>query len=83
MNAHLKTKIDMNKNTNQRSELVVDKAFLKFVNAEVLPLTPLDTDKFWNSVTDIINTFAPRNRELLKQREQLQAQINLWHTNHY
>ncbi|WP_328858063.1 malate synthase G [Williamsia herbipolensis] len=50
-----------------------------FITSEALPGTGVDTDAFWNGVAEIITDLAPRNRELLGVRDELQQQIDAWH----
>jgi malate synthase len=49
------------------------------VNQEVIPGTGVEADKFWNEFEAIFNDLAPKNRELLKKRDGMQAQIDAWH----
>jgi malate synthase len=50
-----------------------------FAVNEVLPGTGVSADDFWAGLADMIADFAPRNRELLKKRDALQAEIDSWH----
>ena len=49
-----------------------------FVNNQALPGTGLDAAKFWAGLEAIVNDLAPRNRALLKKRDDIQAQIDAW-----
>ena len=49
-----------------------------FVNNQALAGTGLDTAKFWSGLEAIVNDLAPRNRALLKKRDEIQAQIDAW-----
>jgi malate synthase len=53
-----------------------------FVRDEALPGSGLDEDAFWSGVERIFADFTPRNRELLARREELQRQLDEWHTAH-
>jgi malate synthase len=53
-----------------------------FVRDEALPGSGIDEDKFWSGVGQIVEDFVPRNRELLARREELQKQLDEWHTAH-
>ncbi|MDJ0879650.1 MAG: malate synthase G [Halieaceae bacterium] len=46
---------------------------------EILPITGLDADSFWQGVAAIFTDLAPRNRELLAVREDMQAKVDAWH----
>ena len=50
-----------------------------FVKNEVVPKTNIDNDSFWNSFEKIVSEFAPINKELLKERNELQEKIDAWH----
>jgi len=58
----------------------VAEVFYNFVNREALPETGLDVEQFWQDFEQLITDFTPRNKKLLKKRQQLQEQINAWHT---
>jgi malate synthase len=51
-----------------------------FVRDEALPGSGIDEDAFWSGVDRIFADFAPRNRELLARRDELQKQLDEWHT---
>ena len=57
----------------------VDPILFDFVNAEALPGTDLDGDRFWSALAAIIDNFAPQNKSLLLKRDKLQSQIDAWH----
>ncbi|RST29785.1 malate synthase G [Sphingomonas ginkgonis] len=63
----------------QQDGIVVDPALAQFIEAEVLPGTGLDPDRFWRGADEIFARFAPRNRDLLARRDELQARIDAWH----
>src|SRR5210317_2440071 len=69
----------------QRTEvngLKVASELYNFVNEEVLPGTGVNSDSFWASFADIIHDLAPRNRELLAKRDQIQEQLDEWYRTH-
>ena len=53
-------------------ELQVDKQLYDFINREALPGTGISADIFWSGLDRLIHTLAPRNRELLETREELE-----------
>lgn len=61
-----------------RAGLSVAAPLVAFVEERVLPPLGLDADQWWTGVADIFARFAPRNRDLLAVREDLQAQIDAW-----
>lgn len=62
--------------------LSVDAAFHRFVEYEALPGTGIGAADFWQGFEQIVRDLAPRNRELLARRDELQAQIDQWHALH-
>ena len=62
-----------------RCGLSVDPVLVAFVEDEVLPLAGSTAAAFWDGLARLIATMAPRNRELLAERERLQGAIDGWH----
>lgn len=50
-----------------------------FVRDEALPGSGIAEDAFWSGVEAIVGNFAPRNRELLASRVELQTRLDEWH----
>ncbi|MBY0388399.1 MAG: malate synthase G [Mycobacterium pseudokansasii] len=61
------------------ANLRVARVLYDFVNNEALPGTGLDPDSFWAGVDKVVTDLTPQNQELLKIRDELQAQIDKWH----
>ena len=57
----------------------VDKVLYDFVNSQAIPGTGIDPEAFWAGAAEIFTDLAPRNRELLGVRDELQAKIDDWH----
>ena len=57
----------------------VDKVLYDFVNSQAIPGTGVDPDAFWAGAAEIFTDLAPRNRELLGVRDELQSKIDTWH----
>ncbi|KAA0876381.1 malate synthase G [Nitrincola tapanii] len=62
--------------------LQVAEDLFNFINNEALPGTGVEQDTFWREFDAIVHDLAPRNRELLSIRDQMQAQIDAWHLAH-
>ena len=60
--------------------LQVATELLNFVNSEVLPGTGISPDHFWQGFSSIVHDLAPKNLALLAKRDQLQLQLDAWHS---
>lgn len=63
----------------KRSGLQVDGRLAAFIEDEVIAPLGLDVAQFWAGFSQLCDQFAPRNRDLLARRQELQTQINGWH----
>ena len=59
--------------------LQVDKELYDFINDEALPGTGVSPEAFWSGFDRLVHDLAPRNRELLAKREDLQRRIDAWY----
>ncbi|CAL1692832.1 Malate synthase G [Brevundimonas subvibrioides] len=64
---------------HDRAGLSVDRQLSAFLEDEVLPGLGMAPDAFWTGVSGVFARFAPENRALLAQRDDLQARIDAWH----
>ena len=64
-----------------QNKLSVAGVLFRFVNDELLAGTDIDPKKFWNDLSKYAHELAPKNKELLEVRENLQKQIDIWHKN--
>ncbi|MFC5372558.1 malate synthase G [Brevundimonas faecalis] len=53
-----------------------------FVREEAAPGTGVTPEAFWTGVEALMAEHAPKNRELLARRDQLQARLDDWHRAH-
>ncbi len=66
----------------QEGNLQVAGELHQLVERDILPGTGVSSSQFWQGLESILADLAPRNRELLAQRDELQAQIDQWHRDH-
>ena len=59
--------------------LKISKDLLSFVNNDLLKDTNISPEKFWLGFDEAVHELAPKNKELLKIRENLQKKIDNWH----
>ncbi|MEO8814564.1 MAG: malate synthase G, partial [Mycobacterium sp.] len=59
--------------------LRVARVLYDFVTNEALPGIGVEPDTFWAGVDKVVTDLAPKNRDLLARRDELQAQIDKWH----
>lgn len=62
--------------------LQVDEQLFQFINNEVLPGTGINDQAFWNGFSSIVSELTPKNRHLLKKRDEMQQKIDNWHKEH-
>ncbi|KQM62192.1 MULTISPECIES: malate synthase G [unclassified Sphingomonas] len=62
----------------ERAGLQVAAELADFLERDALPGTGIPADSFWEGTAAILTRFAPDNRDLLRHRDQLQAQLDVW-----
>jgi len=72
-------KSDMQEKYIDINSLKVSSKLQDFVNNELLKDTEISPDIFWKGFDKALHELAPRNKELLKIRENLQKKIDEWH----
>ena len=63
-----------------RAGLQVYPGLAALMEQQVLPMLGQDADAFWNGFAALLDRFVPENRALLAKRDDLQQQIDAWHT---
>lgn len=58
--------------------LQVDSELKDFIEKEALPGTGVDADRLWQGLAGLLGDLAPRNRELLAIRDDMQARVDEW-----
>ncbi len=61
------------------NNLKVSEELSKFINNELLKDTSVTIEKFWSGLEKALNELVPKNKELIKFRENLQKKIDGWH----
>ncbi|GGJ94076.1 malate synthase G [Pseudomonas matsuisoli] len=51
----------------------------RFLEEEALPGTGIDVEAFWKGFDALVHDLAPRNRELLAERDRIQTAMDEWH----
>ncbi|MDA9597459.1 malate synthase G [Candidatus Pelagibacter sp.] len=70
----------MKKRYTKINNLSISNELLEFVNNELLKDTKILPEKFWLGFDKAVHELSPRNRELIKIREDLQKNIDVWHS---
>ncbi len=61
------------------NNLQVSEKLSNFVNDELLNNTNVSSENFWLGLEKTLDDLAPKNKQLIKLREDLQRKINDWH----
>ncbi|MDC1112589.1 malate synthase G [Candidatus Pelagibacter sp.] len=69
----------MSINYQSVNSLKISKELLLFINNELLKDIDISPEKFWLGFEKAINELAPKNKELIEIRENLQKKIDDWH----
>ena len=62
--------------------LQIAKVLHDFVEQEAIPGTGVDSAAFWAGADKLIADLAPRNKELLAKRDEIQGKLDAWHGEH-
>ena len=69
----------MSKNYQNVNNLKISEELLSFVNNELLKDLNISSEKFWEGFDKAVHDLAPKNKELIQIRENLQKKIDDWH----
>ena len=69
----------MQNNYVKVNNLSISEKLLNFVNDELLKDTKISPQKFWSGFDKMVHELAPRNKELIETRKNLQKKIDTWH----
>ncbi len=65
-----------------RHRLQVASELASFIEDEALPGSGIEAERFWSGFDALVHELAPRNQELLAERDRLQAELDRWHAEH-
>jgi malate synthase len=71
----------MKKKYTKVHNLSVSNDLLDFINNDLLKGTKISTEKFWKGFDTMVHELAPKNKKLIKIREDMQKKIDSWHLN--
>ena len=60
----------------------IDRRLHDFVVREAIPGTAVAAEDFWHGFAALASRLAPQNAALLRRRDSLQSQIDVWHREH-
>ena len=63
----------------EKNGLKINTKLLDFVNNEIIPGTNIKSEEFWTSFEKIVHELAPKNKQLIEKREEIQKKIDEWH----
>ena len=63
----------------EKNGLKINTKLLDFVNNEIIPGTNIKSEEFWTSFEKIVHELAPKNKQLIQKREEIQKKIDEWH----
>ncbi len=69
----------MSKNYQIVNNLKISDELLSFVNKELLQDLDISSQKFWEGFDGAVHDLAPKNKELIQIRKNLQKKIDDWH----
>ncbi len=75
----------MTERTTERTtlhQLQVATELQRFIDERVLPGSGIKPAAFWRGFNDIVAELAPKNAQLLGERERLQTELDQWHRAH-
>lgn len=66
----------------EKYDLKIDAGLHRFLVEEAMPGTGVDPEHFFSALSALVHDLAPRNRELLARRDELQEKLDAWYREH-
>lgn len=61
-------------------QLKVADSLYQFIEKKVLPKSGVTSKAFWKGFSQIVTDLAPKNQQLLAERDRIQTEMDNWHT---
>jgi malate synthase len=66
----------------EKYDLKIDAGLHRFLVEEAMPGTGVDPEHFFAALSALVHDLAPKNRDLLAGRDELQAKLDAWYREH-
>jgi len=63
----------------EKNGIKINSKIFEFINKEVIPGTNIKSEEFWGNFAKAVNELSPINKNLIKEREEIQRKIDEWH----
>ena len=63
----------------EKNGIKINSKIFEFINKEVIPGTNIKSEEFWGNFAKAANELSPINKNLIKEREEIQRKIDEWH----
>jgi malate synthase len=63
-------------------KLTIDSGLHALVETQMMPGTGIEPSQIWEGLENILGVMMPRNEALLARRDELQSQLDRWHSEH-
>ncbi|MDB9744706.1 malate synthase G, partial [Pelagibacteraceae bacterium] len=63
----------------EKNGIKINSKIFDFINKEVIPDTNIKSEEFWDNFAKAANELSPINKNLIKEREEIQGKIDDWH----
>ena len=63
----------------EKNGIKINSKIFEFINKEVIPGTNIKSEEFWDNFAKAANKLSPINKNLIKEREEIQRKIDEWH----